>query len=127
MLLGRGRSHFYAVCASRLAFVCLSSVLAAFAESSSLLLRLPDPTIEYQHRIWNREQGLPDNDVCAVLQTRDGYLWAATRVGLARFDGRSFTVFNRANTPAMTDDDCRDLMEDRTGTLYVTPVPLRFS
>ncbi|MBI3414309.1 MAG: ATP-binding protein [Verrucomicrobia bacterium] len=94
--------------------------LPAKAATSSLLLPPPDPTQEYQHRIWNREQGLPDNEVRAVLQTHDGYLWAATRVGLARFDGRSFTVFNHVNTPAMTDDDCLELMEDRAGTLYVS-------
>jgi len=31
--------------------------------------------------------GLPLNQISAVVQTRDGYLWVATRNGLARFDG----------------------------------------
>lgn len=28
---------------------------------------------EFQHRAWRHEQGLPDNRVKAILQTRDGY------------------------------------------------------
>ncbi len=29
-------------------------------------------------RVWTRQQGLPDDSVTAVLQTRDGYLWVGT-------------------------------------------------
>src|ERR1051325_3156710 len=38
---------------------------------------------EYFHRAWNRENGLPDSEVTAILQTRDGYLWVATPFSLA--------------------------------------------
>jgi ligand-binding sensor domain-containing protein len=36
------------------------------------------------------EDGLPDNVVNAILQSRDGFLWIGTYAGLARFNGREF-------------------------------------
>ncbi len=39
---------------------------------------------------WTTEQGLPYKTVNSVLQTKDGYVWAATSDGLARFDGVKF-------------------------------------
>ena len=33
------------------------------------------------------EEGLPDNEVNAITQTRNGFLWVGTDGGLARFDG----------------------------------------
>ena len=47
----------------------------------------------YFTRTWQVEDGLPQNKVTAVVQTRDGYLWVGTYNGLARFDGVRFTVF----------------------------------
>ena len=50
---------------------------------------------------------LPQNSVHAILQTRDGFLWFATREGVARFDGVDFTVYNRRNTPQLLSNDIR--------------------
>src|ERR1043166_2665411 len=44
-------------------------------------------------RTWQREQGLPQNSVCALAQTPDGYLWVGTDDGVARFDGVRFVTF----------------------------------
>ena len=46
--------------------------------------------IDFSTRLWQAENGLPNNIVQAIAQTRDGYLWAGTREGLARFDGEEF-------------------------------------
>jgi ligand-binding sensor domain-containing protein len=40
------------------------------------------------------EDGLPSNDVHAVVQTENGFLWVGTDAGLARFDGKRFTPIN---------------------------------
>src|SRR5262245_22746553 len=40
---------------------------------------------------WQTEDGLPQNAVNAILQSREGYLWVGTDSGLARFDGERFT------------------------------------
>src|SRR5436305_7857708 len=45
---------------------------------------------KYNTRLWQMEEGLPNNIVQAITQTRDGYLWVGTREGLARFDGINF-------------------------------------
>ena len=37
------------------------------------------------------EQGLPDDEVNAIAQTPNGFLWVGTDGGLARFDGQHFT------------------------------------
>ena len=41
--------------------------------------------------IFTVEDGLPDNEVNAITQTRNGFLWVGTDAGLARFDGEHFT------------------------------------
>src|SRR6185295_15057344 len=43
-------------------------------------------------RIWQTDDGLPQNPVHAITQTLDGYLWVGTQEGLARFDGVRFTT-----------------------------------
>lgn len=65
------------------------------------------------------EAGLPQNKVSAVVQTRDGYLWIGTYSGLARFDGMSFTVFDRKNTPGMRSSRVTALFESDDGTLWI--------
>src|ERR1035438_5340466 len=43
----------------------------------------------YGHQAWQAPEGLPQDSVQAILQTRDGFLWVGTERGLVRFDGRS--------------------------------------
>ncbi|WP_235430282.1 two-component regulator propeller domain-containing protein [Xanthomonas sp. MUS 060] len=50
---------------------------------------------------WTMEEGLPHNLVHGLVQDRDGMIWVATWEGVARFDGRIFTSFDRQNTPGM--------------------------
>lgn len=50
---------------------------------------------------WNKDNGLPQNAVYSITQTRDGYLWFGTEEGLVRFDGVRFTLYNRRNTPLL--------------------------
>ncbi len=76
-------------------------------------------TVEYSHRIWRIEDGLPQNKIQAIAQTPDGYLWVGTSEGLARFDGVRFTVFDRSNTPALQDDSILALTTARDGSLWI--------
>ena len=74
---------------------------------------------EYIQHIWQAEQGLPQNSIYALCRTREGYLWAGTAEGLVRFDGVSFTVFDKKNTPIITNNFIGALVEDRDGTLWI--------
>ncbi|WP_160174577.1 two-component regulator propeller domain-containing protein [Archangium violaceum] len=74
---------------------------------------------QYSHDAWKDVEGLPQNSVYALAQTRDGYLWVATWEGLVRFDGLHFTVYDQRNTPELHDEYIEALAEDVTGTLWV--------
>ena len=73
----------------------------------------------YATRNWLREDGLPQNSVTAVLQTRDGYLWVATYNGLARFDGVRFTVFDSNSNPELHNSRLTSLFEAPDGALWI--------
>jgi ligand-binding sensor domain-containing protein len=53
-----------------------------------------------------------------IVQTRDGYLSLTTFDGPARFDGVRFTVFDKRNTSAITNNRFTAVYEDRDGTLW---------
>ncbi|TAK56446.1 MAG: sensor histidine kinase [Bacteroidetes bacterium] len=74
---------------------------------------------QYSHDIWQTEDGLPQNSISCITQTRDGYLWLGTLEGLVRFDGVRFTVFDAGNTPALLSNRIVSLYEDRLGNLWV--------
>ncbi len=74
-----------------------ASVIAAIVAAPCLCTWALDPNkamTQYVHEAWTTENGLPQNSVTSILQTRDGYLWFGTQEGLVRFDGIRFTVFN---------------------------------
>lgn len=75
---------------------------------------------EFGHQVWMTENGLPQNTVQSVTQTRNGYIWIATQEGLARFDGVNFAVFNKENTPQLKSNDIRFLREDSQGRLWIS-------
>ena len=94
-----------------------SSVAAAQPATSSL--RLDVPFGDYVRRAYSIRDGLPSGWIEDLVQTQDGYLWIATRGGVARFDGAKFTTFPRAGTPAIPSDFLRSLYETRDGVLYI--------
>jgi ligand-binding sensor domain-containing protein/signal transduction histidine kinase len=69
--------------------------------------------------VWTSKEGLPENAVISVIQTRDGYLWLGTLNGLVRFDGNRFTVFNQYNTPGLHSDRIVYLFEDSHTNLWI--------
>ena len=73
----------------------------------------------YCARVWQTEQGLPQNAVTAIVQTRDGYVWIGTYSGLARFDGVHFQVFENGSTPEMRSSRVTSLYEDGDGNLWI--------
>jgi len=72
---------------------------------------------QFQFDSWTTENGLPQNSVNDILQTRDGYLWLATFGGLVRFDGVRFVVFD-TSTDGIRSVRARRLHEDAQGTLW---------
>src|SRR5579863_9127321 len=89
----------------------LVSILPGFVPPLAALEGIP----HYSSRIWQVDEGLPDNVVQAITQTPDGYLWVGTRSGLARFDGVSFTPFEAKPMPELGNASITDLHVDRKG------------
>jgi ligand-binding sensor domain-containing protein/signal transduction histidine kinase len=79
----------------------------------------PARSTAYLTRVWQTEQGLPQNTVTAIVQTPDGYLWIGTQHGLARFDGVRFVVFNSANVAAFKSDRISALLADPEDGLWI--------
>ena len=96
----------------------LLSVLAA-GGGTALSLDPGSPLAAYGFDLWQTEQGLPENSVDAITQTRDGYLWVGTQEGLARFDGVRFVTFNRRTVAALRSDNITSLAADSTGGLWI--------
>jgi signal transduction histidine kinase/ligand-binding sensor domain-containing protein/ActR/RegA family two-component response regulator len=74
---------------------------------------------QFVRTVWEANDGLPQNSVLAMLQTRDGYLWLGTEEGLVRFDGATFEVFNPANTPELPGKSIKSLFEAPDGSLWI--------
>jgi signal transduction histidine kinase/ligand-binding sensor domain-containing protein len=102
-------------------FVVASGGQAQMPASSSQARRSTSLQLDrkYIQTLWTVQDGLAQNSVNAILQTRDGYLWMGTFGGLARFDGVKFTVFNSGNTPGLKSNRILSLYEDRAGTLWI--------
>ncbi len=66
-------------------------------------------------------EGLSNNSINAILQTRDGFIWIATKDGLNRFDGQNFMVFkhdpNSINT--IPENYIMSLFESGDGTFWI--------
>jgi ligand-binding sensor domain-containing protein/signal transduction histidine kinase len=75
---------------------------------------------EFGNQVWLTENGLPQNTVQAIAQTRDGYLWIGTQEGLAKFNSTSFVVFDKENTAELRSNDIRALLEDHNGALWIS-------
>ncbi|HWB95607.1 MAG TPA: two-component regulator propeller domain-containing protein, partial [Bryobacteraceae bacterium] len=96
----------------------LSSFLPLAGRVAAATPEFADP--EYVIRLWEVDQGLPENSATAMVQTPDGYLWFGTFNGLVRFDGISFTVFDRSNTPQLPSSGIVNLHLDDNGQMWVS-------
>jgi signal transduction histidine kinase/ligand-binding sensor domain-containing protein len=85
----------------------------------ALALEPSTPLASYGRQAWGMENGLPQNTVQALVQTKDGFVWLGTEVGLVRFDGAGFQVFDKNTTPALPGNDVRCLLAAKDGTLWI--------
>src|SRR5260221_3744511 len=73
----------------------------------------------YAERTWQAQDGLPEQIVQAFAQTSDRYLWVGTTGGLLRFDGARFLLYDRENTPALSENNVFCLMVSRDDSLWI--------
>ena len=87
---------------------------AATAEESP-----PDSPDWFAINHWDRRAGVPPGAINALLQTGDGYMWVATRAGVARFDGFRFTVFDDRDPEQIPENEVKALVEGNDGSLWI--------
>jgi signal transduction histidine kinase/ligand-binding sensor domain-containing protein len=97
----------------------LAAVLLLAGARYGLALEPSTPLAGFARQAWAMENGLPQNTVQALAQTRDGFVWLGTEVGLVRFDGSAFQLFDRNSTPALPGDDVRCLLAADDGALWI--------
>ena len=73
--------------------------------------------LPFAFRSWQTEQGLPQNYVRALAQTRDGCLWVGSDDGVARFDGLHFVAFGLRE--GLHSGPVRTLLGDSQGALWI--------
>lgn len=95
-------------------------VLMALIAASSLWALDPSRKLwHYGSAHWEDRDGLPQNTVQAIAQTRDGYLWLGTEAGLVRFNGRQFRSYSTENEPAFRSNSVTSLVARPDGGLWV--------
>jgi hypothetical protein len=92
----------------------------AFALSAAGIFSALAAPPNYFTRTWQVEQGLPQNKVTAVVQTRDGYLWVGTYNELAWFDGVRFTKTTRWNCTIAASRVCLNWPLQTTGAVLLS-------
>lgn len=97
----------------------MASVIASLPLRSVHALDSNRQITQYVIDSWETKDGLPENNINCILQTHDGHIWLGTEEGLARFDGRDFTVFNKSNTPGLKHGNVTSLCEDNQGRLWI--------
>jgi signal transduction histidine kinase/ligand-binding sensor domain-containing protein/FixJ family two-component response regulator len=69
--------------------------------------------------VYASAEGLPQDSVESLTRTSDGYIWAATQDGLARFDGVRFQTFQAQNSPGLPQDNIHFVAGARDGSLWI--------
>lgn len=98
------------------ACISLNAQIASFISEKSL-----SPDEKYSIQVWTTENGLPQNSINDIAQTKDGYLWLATFDGLVKFDGIKFTNYNTSNTVELQTNGIKKLYCDNENRLWIIP------
>ncbi len=77
------------------------------------------PSTHFRHL--STADGLPVNDIRAILQDSTGFIWIGTSDGLSRYDGYSLTTYKHdpANPNSLGNNQVRDIVEGAAGELWV--------
>jgi signal transduction histidine kinase/ligand-binding sensor domain-containing protein len=100
--------------------LCFVALLALTTTGRIHALERATPLSRLGRQSWTMENGLPQNTISVLLQSRSGFLFAGTELGLARFDGSGFRILDHGNTPSFPDAEIRCLLDaPQDGSLWV--------
>jgi ligand-binding sensor domain-containing protein/signal transduction histidine kinase len=96
-------------------FACLPNAFPALPPNTTS--NADRSSFDYSPRVWQTDEGLPNNRVQTIAQTVDGFLWVGTSEGLARFDGVEFKPYNSA--PSLRNASITALCPAADGALWI--------
>jgi signal transduction histidine kinase/ligand-binding sensor domain-containing protein len=99
----------------------LAVLFLLFAFCSDLKGQAPQsqPVIDVYHSDWTTKDGAP-RGVTSLAQSRDGYLWVATILGLYRFDGYRFSPYpNIQDTRRLPSTNITSLTTDEADGVWI--------
>ncbi len=102
-----------------MAVLLFCGTAAAFGKIADAGATEIKPITGFHQSIWGNEQGLPQNTVLTIAQSKQGYLWLGTELGLVRFDGVRFVTFDKSNTAALRSNKINTLLVSRDGSLWI--------
>src|SRR5262245_46969714 len=109
----RARGLHLITLAVSLAYLLLAWCPATFALNPEL------DVSQYAHTSWKIRDGFPKGEVVAIAQTRDGYLWLGTELGLYRFDGVKNVLWHPQVGQDLPSNWIFSLLVARDGTLWI--------
>ncbi|NPA68556.1 MAG: transporter substrate-binding domain-containing protein, partial [Chlorobi bacterium] len=65
---------------------------------------------------YGKEKGLPQEDVLAAFQDREGYIWFGTYSGAVKYNGRSMKLYNKEK--GLAGNSVFDIAQDKNGKIY---------
>ena len=94
-------------------------LLLLFFVLSTAQLLAQDKLSVFKHL--NTDDGLSSNQISTILQDNDGYIWAGTLDGLARYDGYGFTMLKKkpSDSLSLVNNSIRSMAKDSKGNLWI--------
>ncbi|SFS08285.1 Histidine kinase-, DNA gyrase B-, and HSP90-like ATPase [Granulicella pectinivorans] len=97
----------------------LTILLTSFFFGTSPYARTQEGVDGLTQHTWRTEDGLPDQEIQAIVQTADHFLWLGTPHGLVRFDGYHFRDEINTRVPMLRQFGVSCLLAARDGSLWV--------
>src|ERR1035441_919471 len=73
---------------------------------------------QYTRTVWRVSDGLPEDTVQALAESKDGLLWIGTTGGLARFDGAHIQLYGPGMAQALSVNSIFCLTLGKDGSLW---------
>jgi ligand-binding sensor domain-containing protein/signal transduction histidine kinase len=106
------RSHVLDLCIA-IVSTCILGCGSAYALNPSIRVS------QYSHTSWRVRDGFTREEIQAIAQTPDGYLWLGTASGLLRFDGMRNVPWQPAGDQQLPSNTIMSLLAARDGSLWI--------
>lgn len=99
--------------------VLLAAIASLWLPYAARALDPASSISQYIHDAWGADRGLLGENIFAICQSEDGYLWIGTDRGLVRFDGLNFVLMQQPIPDSPLTGPIRGLESDFAGSMWV--------